>query len=415
MPSKKTGRANAAKIEHRRAVMRRRSQQIRWEQLRQQAALQRRKRRQRIAIGAGAVLVVAAVVATVILWPEPEPTLELTAPVVSRDSEPLAISTDLGSYNVTYQVQVIADSGEVEHHLEKLSVRRPFDAHITFYAGQTVDDPKEFESVVNLGLSSESTSGGEPEVRHSLPAAGRADIRVDVTLPDLINGGYFTAREQRQLLGRLCTVYRTGRTLESNTAAQATDTDYVDVCIDESGLMLEEMSVNDSKISLRVIATEVNVAPEFGADEFTISKAPLGIADGAAVLTEIDKTVTPNANLLRLPTPPDGFEHKARYLLREAPSAEVAATGVAPTNDTYVDVYVNGTKTVIIHQGPVAYEPQVDTTDARNVDLGLWGEGKLVLGIAGHTVSVNPTGQWFIHMTATIPSADLQTLAGQLR
>jgi hypothetical protein len=119
--------------------------------------------------------------------------------------------------------------------------------------------------------------------------------------------------------------------------------------------------------------------------------------------------------VLRLPTPPEGFEHKARYLLREPPTAEVAATGVAPTNDTYVDVYVDGTKTIIIHQGPTAHEPTVDTTDAQAVDLGLWGEGKLVLGITGHVVSVNPTGQWFIHLTASITATELQDVATQLR
>jgi hypothetical protein len=415
MPTKKAGRPHAAKIEHRRAVSRRRSQQARWEELRQRAAEQRRKRNRRIALGAGAVIVVAAVIAAVVLWPEKEPTLELRAPVVARDAEPLAIKTDTASYRVNYQVEVIADTGDVEYHYEKLSVRRPFDARITFHSGRTDADPEEFSSTVNLGLSSESTSGGQPEIRQSLPAAGRADIRLDVTLRDLVDAGYFTAREQRQVLGRPCTVYRTGRTVESNVAAKATDSDYVDVCIDEAGLMLEEMAVNNSKVSLRVIATEVTVAPEFSADEFTITGTPLGTADGAPVLTEIDKTVPPHANLLSLATPPEGFEHRARYLLREAPGAEAAASGVAPTNDSYVDVYVNGTRTLVVHQGLVAYEPTVDTTDAQTVNLGPWGDGKLVLGITGHTITVNPTGQWFIHLTASMSSADLQAVATQLR
>jgi hypothetical protein len=415
MPTKRAGRPNAAKIEHRRAVSRRRTQQARWEELRQHAAEQRHKRRKRIALGAGAVVLVGAVVAAVVFWPEDEPTIELTAPVVARNREPITIKTDTTSYQVNYEVQVIAETGEVDFHYEKLSVRRPFDAHISFFAGRTDADAEEFESIVNLGLSSESTSGGEPEVRQSLPAAGRADVRLDVTLRDLVEGGSFIAREQRQVLGRPCTVYRTGRTVESNVAAKPTDNDYVDVCIDEAGLMLEEMSVNNEKVSLRVIATDITVAPEFGADEFTISQTPLGIADGAPVLTEIDKTVSPNANLLALPTPPEGFEHKARYLLREAPPAEAAATGVAPTKDSYVDVYVNGTRSLIIHQGPVAYEPQVDTTEAQTVNLALWGDVKLIPGIVGHSITMNPTGMWFVHLTASMTTADLQAATLQLR
>jgi hypothetical protein len=198
-------------------------------------------------------------------------------------------------------------------------------------------------------------------------------------------------------------------------AAKATDKDYVDVCIDEAGLMLEEMAVNNEKVSLRVIATAINLTPEFGTDEFTISQAPLGTADGAAVLTEIDKAVSPNANLLALSKAPEGFEHKARYLLREAPDADAAATGVAPTKDTYVDVYVNGTQTLTIHQGPVAYEPQVDTTESQTVNIGLLGDAKLVPGIVGHQITINPTGQWFIHFAASMTSADLQAAATQLR
>ncbi|MEO8697653.1 MAG: hypothetical protein ABI658_29410 [Acidimicrobiales bacterium] len=415
MSSRKTGRAYAAKIEHRRAVARRRGQQIRWEELRQMAAEQRRQRRKKLAIGFAAIVVLAAAVTTYLVWPEPEVKLELTSPVVAKQSPPLTISTAATAYNVTYQIQVIsADTGTVERHLEKLSVRRPFDDHVIFYAGDAVTDTPEFEVIDNLGLAS-TISGGVPQVQQGLPAAGKTDVRLDITLDDLVKSEYFTAREQRRVAGRNCTVYRTGRTVESNSVAKATDTDYVDVCVDESGLMLEEMAVNSGKISLRVIATDIAFEPAFADDAFTISDPPLGTADGAPVLEEIDKATIPNANLLRLPTVPEGFEHKARYVLREAPSADAAATGVAPTKDTYVDVYVNGTKSIVIQQGPTDNEPQIDTTDAQTIDIGLLGQAKMLLGISGNTVVVNPTGMWFIHVNATLPTADLQTLAGQLR
>jgi len=415
MSSRKTGRAHAAKIEHRRAVARRRSQQIRWEELRELAAEQRRRRRKKLAIGFGAIVVIAAAVTTYLVWPEPEVKLELTSPLVAKTSPPLTISTAPTAYDVTYQIQVIsADTGTVERHLEKLSVRRPFDDHVIFYAGEEVTDTPEFEVIDNLGLSS-TISGGVPEVQQGLPTAGKTDVRLDITLDDLVKGEYFTAREQRRVAGRNCTVYRTGRTVESNSVAKATDTDYVDVCVDESGLMLEEMAVNSGKISLRVIATDIALEPTFADDRFTISAPPLGTADGAPVLESIDKDTIPNANLLRLPTVLEGFEHKGRYVLREAPSADAAAAGVAPTKDTYVDVYVNGTKAVVIHQGPTENEPQTDTTDAETIDIGLLGEAKMVLGVSGNTVVVNPTGMWFVHINATLPTADLQMLAGQLR
>jgi hypothetical protein len=415
MSSRKNGRAHAAKIEHRRAVARRRSQQVRWEQLRELASEQRRQRRKRLAIGAASVVVLAAAVTAYLVWPEPEVKLELTSPVTARESPPLSISAAVTGYNITYKVQVISETGSIEHHLEKLSVRRPFDDHVIFYAGEAVAGTPEFEVIDNLGLASTSSAGGEPEVQQGLPTAGKTDVRLDITLDDLVKSEYFTAREQRRVAGRNCTVFRTGRTVESNAVAKATDTDYVDVCVDESGLMLEEMSVNSGKISLRVIATEIALEPAFADDLFTIDRPPLGTADGAPVLEEIDKGTSPNANVLHLATIPAGFEHRARYVLREAPAAEAAAAGVAPTNDTYVDVYVNGTKTVVVHQGATEHEPQIDTTEAQPIDIGLLGEAKLLLGVSGNTVVVNPTGMWFVHINATLPKADLEALASQLR
>ena len=415
MSSRKTGRANAAKIEHRRAVARRRSQQIRWEQLRQLAAEQRQRRRKKILVVSAVVIVAAAVATAVVMWPTPKPKLELTAPVIAKQSPAFSITDPPSGYSLTYQVTVVADTGTVENHLEKLNVRRPFDDHVIFYVGKNVTDTPEFESINNVGLTSTIQSSGPPQVQQALPAPVQTDVRLDVTLDDLIKGGQFVAREQRKVLDRECTVFRTGRTVESNVAAAATATDFVDVCVDSTGLMLEEMSVNSGKISLRVLATELTVAPDFPTDLFTISDPPLGTADGAPVLQEIDKNTSPNANLLVLPTVPEGFEHTARYILKQPPAADAAATGVAPTSDTYVDVYVNGTKSLIIQQGPTANEPQVDTSTAQPIDVGYLGQAKLLPGVSEQSIVLNPTGEWFIHLNATLANADLQAIAGQLR
>jgi hypothetical protein len=294
-------------------------------------------------------------------------------------------------------------------------VRRPFEDHAIFYAGKTVSGTPEFEAIDTLELSLTSSAGGEPEVQQGLPTAGKTDVRLDVTLDDLVKNEYFVAREQRRVIGRNCTVFRTGRTVESNTVAKATATDFVDVCIDESGLMLEEMAVNNGRVSLRIIAKEIALEPDLADDVFTIDLPPLGTADGAPVLEVVDRATIPNANLLQLSTVPAGFEHTGRYVLKQAPPAEAAATGVAPTSDTYVDVYVNDTLAIVVHQGPTAHEPQIDTTDAQTINIGLLGEAKLLPGVSGNSVIVNPTGLWFIHINATITMAEIQALAGQLR
>ena len=69
----------------------------------------------------------------------------------------------------------------------------------------------------------------------------------------------------------------------------------------------------------------------------------------------------------------------------------------------------------MIHQGPTDNEPQIDTTEAQNIDIGLLGQAKMLLGVSSNSVVTNPTGFWFVHIDATLPTADLETLAGQLR
>src|SRR5438874_820401 len=200
MSSRKSGRANAAKIEHRRAVARRRSQQIRWEQLRQLATEQRRRRRKKIAAVSAVVVVAAGAITAYLMWPEAKPKIELTSPVIARQSPPLSISTSTVGYHVTYTVQVFADTGTIENHLEQLSVRRPFDDHVIFYAGTEVTQSPEFEVVNNLGLSANISSTAAPQVQHELPAGGKTDVRLDVTLDDLVKGGFFVSREQRRVI-----------------------------------------------------------------------------------------------------------------------------------------------------------------------------------------------------------------------
>ena len=85
-------------------------------------------------------------------------------------------------------------------------------------------------------------------------------------------------------------------------------------------------------------------------------------------------------------------------LARMPSDAELASAYAVAASDTYVDVYVNGTKSLIIHQGATAHEPQVDTSSAQTIDTGLLGEAKLLLGVSEDSIVMNPTGEWFIHI-----------------
>ena len=367
-----------------------------------------------LAIGSAAVLVIAAAVTTYLVWPEPEVKIELTSPVVAHESPPLTIARSITHYDVTYDIQVIADTGEVERHLEKLSVRRPFDDHVIFYAGDTVTDTSEYDVIDNLGISSTSSGGDAPEVQQGLPTAGKTDVRLDVTLTTWSRTS--TSSPANNAGSPVATAPCSVPAAPSRaTPSPKRPTPTMSTSASTSqGSCSKRCRSTTGKVSLRVIATDIAIEP---ADDDSIHHRR-ALRSEQPTVRRCSKRSTghdPQREPLASGDSADGYEHKARYVLKEAPSADAAATGVAPTSDTYVDVYVNGTMAFVIHQGAAQHEPQIDTTEAEPIDIGLLGEAKLVLGVGGNTVVANPTGMWFVHINATLPTADHQTLAGQLR
>ena len=193
-----------------------------------------------------------------------------------------------------------------------------------------------------------------------------------------------------------------GRTVESNAVAKATDTDYVDVCIDESGLMLEEMAVNSGKVSLRILATEIEFEPTFAADIFTINLPPLGTADGAPVLDEIDKATIPNANLLHLATLPDGFEHKVGSVEgapqpKRPPKASPTKTATSTSTQREDDR---------VHQGLTENERK-RTGPKNRRSTRLLGRKQALPRCSETRLSRSP-GMCSLHINATLRTEDIQ-------
>jgi hypothetical protein len=233
------------------------------------------------------------------------------------------------------------------------------------------------------------------------------------------------ARERRQVLGRDCQVYRTGQALETFSVAAPAADSYSDICIDSSGLVLEEMSVLANKLSERRIATKIDVATKPADSVFAITKAPATLAQGGQELNPISAISAPTPGYWLLDAPPAGYALQGRYLIRvpKAPdtTASTTTTTVAgqlpPVKESYVDIYVNGTKAIIIEQGPTASEPNTAASTGASVDVGGLGTAKVAAGTVGNVLAATPkaTVAWFVHVTGTVPLAELEKVAKTLR
>jgi hypothetical protein len=421
MSNRGPGRASATRSERRRAAAARRRQLAR----RETASVHRqsqRHRRRRLALFIGAPVLLVAVVGTVVVLTRDDSEAlldELTAPIVAEEGDVLPVDDLLESYRVQYRIETPGADGVVQR-TEDILIRRPFDAHITVYPGAEATGTPEVEALSSLGFYADITTE-TPDAGTGLPAAALGDLRVDGVLDDLVEAGLFQPRERREVLGRECQVYRTGQAVETMQLAAPTDSDFADVCIDASGLVLEEVAITGGESQLHEIATLVDTAPEVDDDAFTVDAEPLALADGGNELDEVDRDVVPAGGYWVPSATPEGYEHVGRYVLRslapedEAASGDTATTttaGVAApeTVETFVDVYQDGARFVIVHQGAASESPGRDTTVGTDVDAGALGPARVAYGLTGNALVVT-TDTWFVEITAPMPAADLATLA----
>jgi hypothetical protein len=417
--SKGSGRKAATRTERRRnEVVRRR------ERARRSARLEAKKRRRKLIVRGSAIvlvlLMVGAGLSIFFVHKANEPTVyTLNSPISPTQDGDISVTSPPAAYHITYQVESHADDGSVTTSTEDFTVRRPFDSAAVGKDGAPPGTTQEWAAMSNFGLYSDLSAGSAATISQTGPHTAIGDFRLDSSLSDLITSGMFLPREKRIALDRPCQVYRTGKPLESFTTAQATDTDYTDVCIDASGLMLEEVSVSAGQLAERLTATSVDDQLQATDAMFKINGTPETLAAGGSVLTPIDATKAPVANYWHLDAAPAGYTLKGRYMLREpaatddtsATTTTTAPGTVPPTNDTYFDVYVNGPKTIIIQQGPKAAQPAGQDA-ASTIQLGTLGSVQASSNVDGSVLTANPTApaNWFVQVTGTENLATLQQL-----
>jgi hypothetical protein len=436
-PGAKPGRKAASRIDRRRAAIdRRREHQRRISNAEQRWRRQQRNRK----IGLVALVVVvvggvaAATLAVVRRGGGGSSAITLTSPLVSDQSTVISISAPPATYNLTYKIDTHGDEGQTTA-TEDVTIHRPFDGAVYSREGAPPGNAEQWHAISNFGLYSDTAAntggtgsdqpGSTTQVQKAIPQTALGDFRLDATLDDLVTAGTFVRAEARQVLGRNCQVYRTGQPLESFGTAAPTNSDYTDACIDEAGLMLEEVSVQGGKLAERIIATQVTTQPTITDTTFAITGTPEPLASDGTELNPIDASAVPVPGYWILDAAPAGYQLQGRYVLRHAANPTTDETGTTTTTaagqaptivDSYVDVYVNADKTIIVTQGPSTGEPSTQTTGGVTGDVGTLGSTTAVAGLTGSTLvahPANPAG-WYVHVAGSVPLATVQQVAQSL-
>lgn len=410
--AKTSHRRDASRSDRRRAAVHRRR---RLASARSTAARRavRRRRRLRVLAVAAALVVVAGTITFLATRPDSQPSRELRAEPVRGAVGPLGITTTPASYRAVYAAESY-DGSKVTHSTEEVEIRRPFDGRVFIRDGEPPGGMVHFQGRSTFALYANYTESGAAQVAGNAPTVALGDVRLAGSLDELVARGLFVLGDRRQSMvpargaagSRVlqCQVYRTGSPLQSLKITAPTDSDYVDVCLTDAGLILEEVTVSGGKLTQRLTATELEMDATFDADTFAIDGERVGPDQGGAEVTEVDRAAAPVSGYWTLDSPPPGFTHEGRYLVQAAEGA------------SHVDVYARGTDLVTVRQGVPAAEPDLsDAGEGRDADLGPLGQGAVVITSIGTTVVAHPGSEAFVHVNGTVAPAEVEAVATSLR
>lgn len=404
MAPKTSNRRSASRTERRQAAVRRRRQDAAARTTAARRAVRRKRRLKALAAFAVVVAVAGAGIGLAMRGggDDDGPSRDLRAARVAGATGRLPIAAAPAAYHAVYRAEVYKEA-EVTVSTEEVWVRRPFDGRVAIREGEPPGTVGQFEGRSTFGVYANYTEAGAAQVAGDAPTVALGDVRVAASLDHLVAEGLFVPGDRRRALGRECQTYRTGSPLQSLKITAPTATDYVDVCLDEAGLILEEMAVVGDKLTQRLTAVSFEVDPTLDPAGFVIEGQRVGPDQGGGEVTEIDRSVAPSAGYWALDAPPPGFSHRGRYL-------------VAGQQSSHVDVYVRGVDIVTIRQGAPAAEPELtDAGPGREVDVGALGTGQMLLRSIGPTLVTHPGGEAFVHIAGTLAPGDLQAIAAGLR
>lgn len=330
----------------------------------------------------------------------------------AEDGPPVEIKRVLDTYRIVYRVET--GKGDTRNvATEHIEVRRPFESRVEDFS----DPPPGSRSVAVRSSTAGRLETGDVSLVVPISLAA-SDLRFDPVLQPAVDESLIQRRERRRVFGRSCQVYRAKAPVTAGdlTPLPARDherepTEYVDFCIDEAGLLVEEFWVRGGDVLRRRAAVEVLEQPELGDDRFPEFREGGGPQGGVIGVVE------PHDESWVI-VPPDGFERTGTFVVGapdlSGPDAPLPFEVAPPHMQT--DVYTHGHDVIVLDQDP-SLEILVGRTGDRYVTRAAiegFGEAEVVWDFRASEVRLPTPDSSFVRISGTLSPDELVALAGTL-
>jgi hypothetical protein len=342
---------------------------------------------------------------------EVEP-LEREGSVELEDAAPLPAPEPHDRYRMTYRVSAGASAPTVE----VLTVDRPFTSELV-----TKGDDGDVRGIHRWAFGRVITAVGDedPTVFAVGPNVGGYDFHARSAVDEAVESGLLERREQREVIGRRCQVYRTGTSVSDGVLAPVGDVEdeYADVCIDADGLLLEEWWVLDGHAIRQRLATELDESvPDAFGDGWVEEPTSMPVGQGGGSVRRLRPGSAPPGDFFEAPSAPEGFTHLGRYTVVPPQAIDMAEADSGKIVASTADVWVRGGDVVVLDQGGT--RGGVDTyprdPDNRTVEIAGVGTAEIVLGLATNEVRIQRDVGKFVRVIGTLTSDELLAVARSL-
>lgn len=308
------------------------------------------------------------------------------------------------AYEIEYAVQALGAQS-----VEVLRVRGPYDSRTESRADGAVQSARE----TTFGLLATQSGDGPATVLQVPPATAGPRMGSAVLAAEPL--GLVVRREVREVAGRRCQVWRTGDALGGTTFLAPDDRDYLDLCVDEAGLLLEEWQVSAGQAIRQRVARRVRIGPVADEDLVRLPReSTLAVDQGGGNVRQIADDERPVGPFLLLPAPPADLARRGRYTV-VPPQADLREGGERrKLRAATVDVFERGADVLVVEQGGVLdlSDPWAVGDAFPDVDLGpVVGTGELVPGRFGSEVRALLGQGRYLRLSGTLPLSALVELA----
>ena len=365
-----------------------------------------RRRKRLIAL---ALVLALAAIAVYVLRPGPnlrEGSVELSSGTVRVGER------NPDSYRVVYRIESRA-GGELVVSTERLFVRRPFESRQESWSGPPPGTRRTSTSINAFGRIRFNDA-----TFNVAPAPAPQDRRVDTSLEEAERGGYLDVRELRRVAGRTCRIHRIAGEGQSGSLLRLDDDaeTYTDICLDEAGLLLEEVTVVDGDLLSRKVASEVDESPELNDGMFRAGETELEVRQGGGSVKQAQPASRPPGTFWELPAQPRGFERRGRYAVIPPQAGFDDPTQRSGIITFVTDVWVRGIDVLVVEQGATlgGRDPFAADPNARKVRVGDLGHGEVLYGLRTSEVRVLRKGGKFVRVFGTLEPSRLLAIARSL-